>query len=202
VEIGSGTPAVVSGEYAGTVRDLVLAYKQDGHRGLAVGLGALLADAVVASVFLQGDRAIVVVPIPGHRRPLRGFDALAGIVRPAAEELARLGAPVTVVRALRSRASYPDAKDLTREQRRQHLSGAFRAGDSAALGRARSGSVVIVDDVITTGATVEEAIRALAAEGITVGAVAAIAATPPLSPDRSGRYREPARPTSHRSPHR
>jgi predicted amidophosphoribosyltransferase len=82
---------------------------------------------------------------------------------------------VRVVSALRVRRSLQDQAGLGIEQRRRNVAGAFavRAGVSVA-GRC----CVVVDDVVTTGASSAEAVRALQQAGATVLAVAAVCATP------------------------
>jgi predicted amidophosphoribosyltransferase len=163
---------VVAGDYAGLLRSLVLAYKQDGHRSLAHPLGLLLADACAAVLIHLGAPRASVVPVPGHHRPARGFDALVALTRAARRDLSARGLSVDVVPALRVTRPYTAAKELGRRERRAQLSGAFVASGRALT----TGPILVVDDVITTGATVIEAARALNAAGVPVHAVVAVAA--------------------------
>ena len=170
--------AIVATEYAGAARHLLLAYKEDGHRGLARPLGTLLADAVAPLARAQGSMPSGLVPIPGHRHAQRGFNALDAIVRQAQRDLADRGIRVRVMRLLRTRGDYRPAKTLGRAERQRSIHGAFRAlplhGPAARL--------IVVDDVITTGTTIAEGLRALGAAGIAVHGVAAITAVRRPSP--------------------
>jgi len=97
------------------------------------------------------------------------------VLATVARTAARGAPPVRVVSALRVRRSLQDQAGLGIEQRRRNVAGAFavRAGVSVA-GRC----CVVVDDVVTTGASSAEAVRALQQAGATVLAVAAVCATP------------------------
>jgi ComF family protein len=142
------------GEYDGELRRLVHLLKYDGVRGLAQPLSRLLATALPRS---ESFDAIVPMPLHWVRRWQRGFnqaDLLArGLSRP-------LGVPV--IRALaRARATAPQA-GLTRAQRRANVAGSFRVRDRAAVaGR----HVLLVDDVMTTGATLSAAAAVLKRAG-------------------------------------
>ena len=122
---------------------------------LAAALGREMAGALP-----PGTRPDLVVEVPLHptRRRERGYNQAALL----AEALAgAIGAPrlpdaLTRVRATRTQARLGPA------ERRRNMAGAFRVNHPEALaGR----SVLIVDDVLTTGATLESALRALAAAG-------------------------------------
>ena len=171
---------VTATEYAGVAREAVVDYKEHGNRALAPMLGRLLADAVGAALAaLAADRAVL-VPVPGHRRPDRGFDALGGIVRHARAAASADGTRVDVVPALRLARDRGPIKTLGRAGRRSAVGGSMGMGSNAHCRRlhalARAGAaVIVVDDVVTTGATVTEAVGTLAAAGQPVDAVAAVA---------------------------
>jgi predicted amidophosphoribosyltransferase len=174
--IDGGLVAYAGARYGGLRRRLLLAYK-DGQRSLASPLGVLLADAVDIALERIGQPGGLLVPVPGHRRPKRGFDALEAIVRAATEQLEGRERPVSVLPALTTRRAYRAAKSLGRSERLRALEGAFAAGPPSA----RSSvwpltAVVVVDDVMTTGATVTEAVRALRAAGIEPAGAAMVAA--------------------------
>lgn len=102
----------------------------------------------------------LLVPVPLHRRRLwqRGFNQ-AGII---AKELSkRLGTPVESA-ALRRIKRTPSLKGLSRLQRRRTVAGAFRANEGLELG---GRTVVLVDDVFTTGSTANSCARVLQRAG-------------------------------------
>jgi ComF family protein len=134
---------------------LVHALKFRGELALAPFLGSLLADE-----FRRADTGTVdfVVPMPLSRARLRGrgFNQAVEIARPLAR---RAGRPVELALLVRSRDTPPQF-DLPWSERQKNVRGAFSA--SRALPGA---TVVVVDDVMTTGATLDEAARALKAAG-------------------------------------
>ncbi len=162
--------AYAGGAYDGLLRSAVIAYKEHGYLSLADPLGRLLADAVLASVTWPPG-SVVLVPVPAHRASRRGFDPVALLGRHACRHLAARGCPASVSAILVARERYPALKGLGRAEREAAVSGAFavrrappesRRGDAAAL--------VVIDDVVTTGATAREAVRALAAARIAAAA--------------------------------
>lgn len=153
-------------------QDLVLAYKEHGTRALAPMLGVLLADAVEDATRAAGRAGAVIVPVPSHPRPQRGFDALGGLLRCARTDLDRRGLTTHVRRAVRSRGSALPMKSLSGAQRRARAVELFRAGRPLPTGE----PVLIVDDVVTTGSTVRAMASVLAAMGADVFAVAALTA--------------------------
>jgi predicted amidophosphoribosyltransferase len=169
-------PAVVSGTpYVGLAQRSVIAYKEHANRSLARPLGLLLADSVGRISRQHGLACVTLVPVPGHRRGDRGFDALGGIVRHAVGAIEDAGVRAPVRRLLRPAAVYSPLKGLGRDERFALIAGAFRLAPGAGRGsRPQPGPVVIVDDVITTGATVTEAVRVL----LGVVGIATVASTP------------------------
>jgi len=122
-------------------------------------LGRHLAHELAAAFGAELRTADLVVPVPLHwtRRVARGFDQAERIAAPLA---ALLGLPVAGV--LRRRRATGAQARLGRAARLTNLAGAFRVGrPTAVVGR----RVVLVDDVATTGATLEAAAQALRAAG-------------------------------------
>lgn len=167
-----------AGRYEGRLRDIIHAFKYQRRRLLAEPLGALMAAA--GADLLSGADAVVPVPLHPVRIWQRGFNQ--------ADDLARqLGLPVW--RVLRRRRHGPPQASLPAARRHANLRGAFglsaRGFVAARQGRLRNRVVVIVDDVMTTGATVDACARLLRASGVrTVHAltVARTVAAPPALP--------------------
>jgi len=123
----------------------VQALKFGGQRNVGRMLGKLLLHHVVAS--RAADHIDVLVAVPLHRRRLieRGYNQAIEIARPLA---ATLRLPLTIAGIARKRATAAQSQ-LNARQRRANLRGAFVVSRSFAGLR-----VAIVDDVLTTGATV------------------------------------------------
>lgn len=132
--------------YEGVLRDILHALKYDGRRSLAAPLGRLMR-ARGADV-LDGADALVPVPLHWFREYRRGFNQAAELAR-------HIGLPV--VHCLRRTRATRTQTDLPERRRQANVRGAF-----AMRRTLRSGLVlVIVDDVSTTGATVDACARAL-----------------------------------------
>jgi ComF family protein len=140
------------GAYEGALRAIVHALKYDGRRSLARPLGALM-QARGNDVLRHADAA---VPVPLHpaRRRERGFNQ--------ADDLAlHVGLPV--VRALRRVRRTPAQADLPAARRHGNVKNAFALREPAATMRDKV--VVLIDDVSTTGATLDACARVLKEAG-------------------------------------
>lgn len=178
-----GMPPVYGAlEYAGQARSVLLAHKERGALGLARPLGSALAAAVrplcapaggrhgsgwgAAGVGVRrGGVPLLLVPVPSARRSVaaRGHDPVRRLARAAARVLRGM-APVRVVAALRQCRAVRDQSGLGAEERAVNLRGALTVVPAAAR-LLRLGRVVLVDDLVTTGATLAEAVRAVCAAG-------------------------------------
>ncbi|WP_432089085.1 ComF family protein [Streptomyces sp. bgisy095] len=184
----AGLPAVhAAAPYAGAVREILLAHKERGALALAGPLGGALAGAVEAAagaVAGFGGGPLLLVPVPSSRRSVRarGHDPTRRIALAAAARLRRTGRDARVAPVLRQRRYVADQAGLGAHGRLANLSGALEvvpggarlltAGSTAgsmtgnAAGRTAgpaAGTVVLVDDLMTTGASLAEAARALGA---------------------------------------
>lgn len=174
VEVEYGVPVVAAGHYEAALRSALLAYKERGRRELARPLADRLAAAIGQVVAQSGaDRAltrpVVLVPVPssGRARRARGGDHLVPLTRRAAH---RTGHPT--VRALALGRFVHDSAGLGIAARQRNLEHAMIAASPR-----RPSVALVVDDIVTTGATLREAVRALRQSGWTVAGGAAIAAT-------------------------
>ncbi|QKJ19991.1 ComF family protein [Microbacterium hominis] len=166
-----GVPVWAGLAFDGVPARVLRALKEDGRTGLARALAPALRAAADAGTAGAGA---VVVPIPTTRAAFRrrGYRVVDLIARraelPTARLLAHVRAPA-------------DQRGLGRDDRRRNVAGTLRARDAAGL------RVIVIDDVVTTGATLAEAVRALRAAGAEVVSAAAVAATPRrYSPRMSG----------------
>ena len=161
-----GTPVWSGLAFEGVAARVVRALKEDGRTGLARDLAPALRAAVDAAVAAapRSDDPVVVVPIPTSRAAYRrrGYRVAELVARRAG-----LGS----VRLLETARTAADQRGLDRAARRRNVSGSLRARG------AEGARVVVIDDVVTTGATLEEAVRALRAGGADVIGAATIAAT-------------------------
>lgn len=162
-----GTPIVAGTYYNEISRQLVLAFKH----GRRISLAEFMARLIAARLPEFDDRPLF-VPVPLHRWRLwkRGYNQAALIAR----ELARLRGGDLLVDGLVRHRQTTSLGGLNAASRQAELAGAITASDRAKrmiAGR----TVVLVDDVVTSGATSKECVRALKAAGASRVAVACFA---------------------------
>lgn len=133
--------------YGGVVRRALHDLKYSGEQRLAVPLGEAIARRWQRAG--AGGDLLVNVPVHGDRRRRRGYDQAELIARVAADRL-RLPHAALLVRSRATTAQF----DLDRRDRASNVAGAFALAPGAARPRPLDGRwVVLVDDVMTTGAT-------------------------------------------------
>jgi len=152
------------GPYAGTLRRLVQALKYDGERALARPLGERLAGLITAPSCQSAPpdlsgfarvAGITCVPSDPQRVRERGYHPAEILARRVGRELDVRFRPLLV-----KRRTTPPQVGRPRAERTRAMHGLF-----AARRRGRGEAILVVDDVMTTGATVSEAARALGAAG-------------------------------------
>jgi predicted amidophosphoribosyltransferase len=165
-----------SGEHAGVLRSAIVAWKEEGRTLLLRPLAHLLAASVV-EVAGETSAPFVLVPVPTSRRSrmARGADVVDQLARESGGLLRCAGADVTIRQALKVARRTVDQSGLGARDRARNLAGAFVLRSEEGLA---DGHVVVVDDIVTTGATLGEAVRALTSAGHGPTAAATIAHRP------------------------
>ncbi|WP_109474227.1 ComF family protein [Ornithinimicrobium cavernae] len=162
--------------YDGPVRTCLVNWKDAERRDLTTVLAPLLSEVLLAALLTCPGRPVL-VPAPSARvnSRRRGDHPLRTLLRQAVRALPRAARPPQVP-ALRLCRPVADQAGLDSRGRAENLSGAMVVTEGA--GRRVSGAVcLLVDDVITTGATLAEGARALRAAGATDVLAVTVAAT-------------------------
>ena len=174
-EVFAATP------YAGAVRQILLAHKERGALRLARPLGTALAATVRCAVpagAASRAQPLLLVPMPSARATVRarGHDPTLRLARAAAAALRGAGVPSRLLPALRQSRRVADQAGLGAAERQRNLRGALSVPPHRRthLGRGR---IILVDDLVTTGATLTEGARALSEAGGDVLVAAVVAAT-------------------------
>ncbi len=158
--------AVSYGPYEGRMREAIHALKYDGLHPAAQRMGAMLARAI-GELAAEAPEEMLVLAVPLHRTKFadRGFNQALALAMNAVKTLRRthpgwklsLGANAVV----RDRAT-PSQASLTPRQRRRNVSGAFLIPDTRVVAKK---NVLVVDDILTTGATARALSKALLQAG-------------------------------------
>jgi predicted amidophosphoribosyltransferase len=166
--VDPGVPVLSLGRYAGARREAIVAVKEHGRADLiaplAVAMRAGLERLLVWGVV---STPLTVVPAPTRRSAARrrGGDPVTRMARTATAGLPGVG----VAQALRMRAMVRDSVGLSGADRQRNIAGRVK------ITKAVSGDVIVVDDIVTTGATACESVRVLTIGGARVVSVLAIA---------------------------
>jgi predicted amidophosphoribosyltransferase len=176
-----GMPRCVAvGPYAGALRGSLLAYKERGRHRLARPLGTLLASAV-AGVAPKGA-PVVLVPIPSTAAATRerGGDHMARLAAHAVRRLRGAGWEADLTHLLRALPK-PDAASLSVAERAATAESSLRIRPARITKFSRrsrgKGTLVVVDDIVTSGATLAVATARLEEAKMQVTGAAVLAAT-------------------------
>jgi len=180
----SGLPSPYAvAPYEGVARAAVVAHKEEAVLSLAKPLGRALSLSVMACLARWSPAAPshCVVALAGPPSSpatvrARGHDPMERIVRACARSLRAAGIGSVVAPRLQRTRAVADQAGLSAQLRAANLSGAFAVRPRTSP-RIAGIPVVVVDDVLTTGATAAEVARALSAVGAEVLGVAVVAAT-------------------------
>ncbi len=173
-----GVPALAAGDYEPPLGNLLVALKDDHALQLAGFLAQLLAQivSVVAGVFGGSKSKLCLVPIPSSAKALRrrGFDHMGMLANRASKKLTSLGLVTETTELLVQKTGLRDQSELGRNSRWQAKTGAMRLRDGTCVPK---NPIILVDDVITTGATMHEAYRVLKENQAAIIGVVALAQT-------------------------
>jgi predicted amidophosphoribosyltransferase len=172
--VDPGVPVLSLGRYTGARREAIVAVKEHGRAdliaplaiALRAGLERLLTWGVVAT-------PLTIVPAPTRRSAARrrGGDPVTRMARAATAGLHDVR-DVDVIQALRLRALVRDSVGLSIADRQRNIAGRVKIGKHIEV---QAQDVLVVDDIVTTGATASESVRVLRIAGAHVAGVLAIA---------------------------
>lgn len=154
--------------YKGYTRSSLLRYKFHRARHYAAGYGRLLAMKLMEE-HPEGFDCLTWVPISRLRKFRRGYDQVELLAKAVGKELGM--EPIRLLKKIRHNPPQSGMKDFS--ARRANVLGAYRVNDPEAI---RGQRILLLDDIITTGATVSEAARVLLTAGaseVHCGAMAA-----------------------------
>lgn len=156
------------GEYRAALRDVVLRTKRSGQEHLAFQMGRLLAQSLEENAW--GRWGDLIVPVPSHwwRRWTRGMNGPEMM----GEAIGGRWRIKLATRVIRCRRRTRKQGTLLPDERQRNVRGAFEVTNPAAV---RGREILLIDDVMTTGATVNEASRVLLKAGAATVRVAVVA---------------------------
>ena len=163
-------PVLAWGQYQGSLKQAIAALKYDGHPALADPLGRALGQCWQQSPLTPRSPLVVPIPMFLEKQQQRGFNQAELIARAFCQQT---GLPLIRQGLVRQRATAPQF-GLGLQARQHNLAGAFTLGQAFQRQRPRQ-PVLLVDDIYTTGTTVQMAATELRRCGISVCGVATVA---------------------------
>jgi ComF family protein len=176
--ITSEIPLYSWGVYDGTLKRAIAACKYENHPEIMEAIAEKIAKrwkrSPDAREFNQNHKKLTVIPIPLHDNKLksRGFNQAEIVARRFCDLTAMQCTPQLLQRVKDTKAQM-QTKSI--QEREQNLSKAFKVPSAQVSQHTKSRSVILFDDIYTTGATIREAIATLATIKMTVSCVIVIA---------------------------
>jgi len=164
----SALPIFCLGHFTDVLQKIIHQFKYYGFKKLGDDMAGRLLDIYAEQLIKINADFIVPIPLHAIRERLRGFNQAAILADIIGK---RIGVPAAADKLVKIRRTRDQAR-LNPEQRRENIKGAFEVYGDALLNK----RIIIVDDVVTTGATVNEAAVTLRAAGAVPSAVCAVAA--------------------------
>lgn len=158
--------------YEGNVRSSILRYKFYGRRNYAPAYGRLLAMKI-SREFSEEFDLLTWVPVSRKRLKKRGYDQVALLAQAVGQELEIV--PVPTLRKVRDNP--PQSRITGFAQRKANVLGVYNVIDRSQIQGKR---ILLLDDILTTGATLSECARVLRTEGAEEVSCAVLAAAPHL----------------------
>ncbi|MCJ8278998.1 MAG: ComF family protein [Rivularia sp. ALOHA_DT_140] len=166
---GNSPPVIAWGTYGGAIKRAITTMKYDNHPEIARPLGEWLGETWLQNY--GNKRSFIVVPIPMHpeKQKKRGFNQAALIAKSFCQTTGLKLSVNGLQRVKETEALF----GLLPTQRKETLNQAFDIGKD--FRKKTNVPVILVDDIYTTGATVNSAIETLSKSGIIVAGIAAVA---------------------------
>lgn len=163
----SGLVLFAYGEYTGRLQEVVVAFKFGAAKEIATQFGRLIAEQFADDILATIPDLLVPIPLHNSREYHRGYNQAALLADQLSRHLAVETMPTMLERHRRRRPQSTQAI----ANRSKNIHGVYRLAEPAATGR----RVILIDDVVTSGATVREAKRIIEGGGHTLAGIVAIA---------------------------
>ena len=166
---GKNIPCAVLYPYMGSVRESILRFKFEGEKRNADYYAERMATQVLEQFRESAFDLVTSVPLSAKRKKERGYNQSELIARRISERLR-----IPYAECLSKEADNAEQHRLKRNERKANVKGAYRAADSGIQGK----RILMIDDIMTTGATLSECASVLFAAGAESVFCAVVAETP------------------------